>query len=116
MKIGAGTARLEVMNPSSGVSISAKNAPRLDSIEGKTICEVWHSSQESGSTGWRGGETFPVIRELLQKRFPGAKIVPYSDFPPALRDTPFPYWVTIDKVGEVLRGKGCDAIVLGNGG
>ena len=109
MKTGTGPVRLEVLKPLTEVAITAENAARLDTLEGKTVCEVW----ETGS--WKADKTFPVIRELLQKRFPDAKFVPYTEFP----HTPHsfsPYWIPLDKVGEALREKGCDAVVLGNGG
>ena len=116
MKTGVGPVKLEVMNPSNELAITAKNARRLDTLNGKTICEVLHSTGEGASGGWRGGDTFPVIRELLQKRFPGARIVPYSQFPPGSRSVSYPYWVPTDQIGEVLKAKGCDAVLVGNGG
>jgi hypothetical protein len=104
--------RLEVLNPTSEVTVSATNAPRLDTLNGKTICELW-------TTGHWGGElTFPVLRELLQQRYPDVKIVPYTEFPYkerglATRETYEPYF---DKMGELLGSKGCDAVLVGNGG
>ena len=49
-------------------------APRLETLEGKTICELWNQS-------FKPNITFPVIRELLQKKYPGVKIVPYTEGP-----------------------------------
>lgn len=101
--------KLVVSSPVSEVPIKQGNAPRFDTLNGKTICEVW-------ATGHYGADrTFPTIRRILKERFPDVKIVPYSDFaigkPKATER-----WVPLDKVGEVLRGKGCDAVLLGNGG
>ena len=73
-----------------------------------------HSSLEGG--GFRAPETFPVIREMLQKRFPEVKIVPYSEFPAGSRQVPYPFWIPTDEIGEVLKEKGCDAVILGNAG
>ena len=109
MKAGAGPVKLEVLKPRSDVDSRAVNAARLDTLEGKTICEVWATG------GWRGGDTFPVIRELLQKRFPSTNFVPYTEFPYAVHSFA-PYGIPLDKVGEVLKEKGCDAVLLGNGG
>ena len=53
-------------------------ARRLDSLEGKTIGEFWNGV-------FKGDQTFPVIRGLLQRKFPGLKIIPYTEFPHAPR-------------------------------
>lgn len=100
---------MEVFNPLSQFAASAGGASRLDTLQGKTICEVWHTGD------YRADATFPVIRELLQKRFPELKFVPYTEFP---RGKKFPdmHWVPFDEAAEVLRQKGCDAVLLGNGG
>ncbi|MBI2848078.1 MAG: hypothetical protein HYX83_02780 [Chloroflexi bacterium] len=103
--------RVEVCSPLSELSINAKNAPRLDTLNGKTICELWITGR------WRGEKTFPVIRKLLRERFPDVKFVPYSEFP--YNTTPQPYdsyLVPLDKVAGLLKSKGCDAVILGNGG
>jgi hypothetical protein len=97
----------EVMHPvGEAASHPASSAPRLDTLNGKTLCEVWNA-------GYRGDRTFPKIRELLEKRYPGVKIVPYTEFPLArhydideiLKDLP-----------QLLRQKGCEALISGNGG
>jgi len=99
--------RLKVYNPLSPVTVELKNATRLDSLQGKTICEV------SATGYWRSQLTFPVIRELLQKQFPDATFVPYTELPIGRTDR---YPVPLDKVGDLLKEKGCDAVLLGNGG
>ena len=48
-------------------------APRLNTLEGKTVCELWNGA-------FRGDETFPMLREELQKRYPDIKIVPWEEF------------------------------------
>jgi len=109
MKTRAGLLRLKVLNPCSHVPITATNAPRLDTLEGKTICEIWPGGV------FRGESTFPVIRELLQEKFSDVKFVPYTEFPHA-RHGLSPYEIPVDKIGGVLREKGCDAVVIGNSG
>ena len=114
MSTKKGTVRLEVLNPSRRISITAKNAPRLDTLNGKTICEAWRPRFTPDS--FRGAETFPVIRELLKKRYPDVKIVPYSDFPSSNAINDLPFWAPINRIPEILREKGCDALLVGNGG
>jgi hypothetical protein len=100
---------LVVSSPVSDVAITQGNAPRFDTLNGKTVCEVW-------ATGHYGADrTFPMIRRILQQRFPELKIVPYTEFPIGKPDIS-KRWAPLDKVAEVLKGKGCDAVLLGNGG
>ena len=104
--------RLKVFNPTSQVTLSARNAPRLESLNGKTVCELWVSGN------WAGELTFPVLRVLLQERFPDVKIVPYTEFPYTEKglSTRATYEPFFDKMGDLLRAKGCDAVLIGNGG
>ena len=114
MKTNDNIVRLKVINPSSKISIGAKNAPRLDTLNGKTICEVLHASQDV--EGWRGSDTFPAIREVLKKQFPDVKIIPYTEFPQGARISSFPFWMPSDEIAAILKNKGCDAVLVGNGG
>ena len=107
MKAKKASTRLRVFNPVSAVSITAENAPRFDTLRGKTICEI------SATGYWRSSVTFPIVRELMQKRFPDATFIPYTELPIGRTDR---YPVPLEKVGELLKGKGCDAVILGNGG
>jgi hypothetical protein len=85
-------------------------APRLDTLEGKTVCELWNESFKSNIT-------FPVIRELLQKKYPGVKIVPYSEMPPHhMLENPGVTNPASEALVAALKEKGCDAVISGNGG
>ena len=83
-----------------------RGASRLDTLNGKTLCEVWNG-------GYRGDRTFPLIRRLLQKEFPGVNIVPFTEFPLARH-------YNIDEILQdflqLFEQKGCDALISGNGG
>ncbi|MFC2005396.1 hypothetical protein ACFLVG_00320 [Chloroflexota bacterium] len=48
-------------------------AKRLDTLEGKTVCELW-------DWAFRGDEMFPVIEKELAKRYPGIKSINYKVF------------------------------------
>ncbi len=52
---------------------SSPLAKRLDTLKGKTICELWEWA-------FRGDEIFPVIEKELAKRYPGIKFVSYEKF------------------------------------
>lgn len=94
---------LKVYNPRGVQEINQFQAPRLDTLKGKTICEL-------SATQWREDETFPIIREGLQKRFPDVKIIKYTEFPMGK------YQIDIDKIGEIVKAKGCQAVIAGNCG
>jgi hypothetical protein len=106
------TTKLEVMVPSGEQVVKKRNlSPRLDTLENKTICEVWNS-------GFLGETSFPIIREMLQKRFPGVKIIPYDELPrtPIIAFSPKNKMATLEGVRVALKERGCDALITGNGG
>lgn len=85
-------------------------APRLDTLNGKTIGEVWNED-------FKGDIMFPIYRELLRQRYPDVKIVPYTEFPVAvLKGTPSYQREVLQQIIAVAREKGCDALITGNGG
>jgi hypothetical protein len=101
--IAATPVTLEVYNPTGATEVSALHAPRLVDLKGKTICELWDGL-------WNGNATFPVTRELLQKQFPGVKIIPYTQFP--VGAVP----IDSDTTAKLIKAKGCEAVIVGNGG
>jgi hypothetical protein len=48
-------------------------APRLSTLEGKTIGQLWDDL-------FRGDEIFPILEEELGLRFPGGRFVRYDTF------------------------------------
>lgn len=79
-------------------------ARRLGTLEGKTVCELWDGI-------FRGDEIFPVLERGLSERYPGVNLVPWTDFPRD-GDHGFPDWKAHP---EVLREKGCDAVIIASG-
>lgn len=85
-------------------------APRLDTLQGRTVCEIWNKD-------FRGDETFAFIREMLLERYPSVKVIPFTEFP----ITEVPAWApnakarTAESVRAALKTKGCDAVITGNG-
>ncbi len=101
----------KVLSPSgeSTVKTTAMDA-RLDTLAGKTVCLVWNRS-------FKADVTLAAIGEALKKQYPGVKIVPYSAMPVA----PLPEPAGAPrKESEALqaafKAKGCDAVIVGNGG
>lgn len=94
------TVSLEIFNPTGTVEITETHAPRLADLNGKTICELSNHL-------WQDHRIFPAIREQLQKRFPGVKIIPYTEFPDI-------YSVQGEVLTRLLKEKGCDGAIVGN--
>ena len=106
MTVTKKSVKLEVLKPFTEKPTTVKNASRLDTLNGKTICEV--------AGGWRSDITFPVIRDVIQKRFPNVKFIPHTELPPCPNS--FAYEALFDKIVESIKEKRCDAVLLGNGG
>ena len=76
---------------------------RLDTLEGKTIAGVYGAL-------FHFEETWPVIVELLKKKYPTAKFVGWQEFgrdSAVLEDSA--------KLGALLKQYKVDAVVVGNG-
>jgi hypothetical protein len=100
--------KIEVFDPS-GFSESMEPsyyATRLTDLKGKTIGEI--SNGEHG--GWEVDRTFPMIRQLLEKRFPDIKIIPYTEFPSGVKG------IDVDNIGDIVSARGCNAVIGGNAG
>ena len=50
---------------------------------------------------------FPVIRNLLQKRYPDVRIIPANEFPGLMDIEP-------EAIPKLLKEKGCDGVIIGN--
>ena len=85
-------------------------APRLDTLEGKTIGELWNG-------GFRGDESFPIIEKMLRKRYPTVKLIPYTEFSLSTIASLHPERKekTLEALRAELKEKGCDAVITGNG-
>ena len=83
-------------------------APRLDTLEGKTVCEIWNA-------GFKGDVVFPIVDEMLLKRYPGIKVVPYTELPLVRIGSlgPETKAETLEAVRVALIEKGCDAVITG---
>jgi hypothetical protein len=78
-------------------------APRLDTLSNKTVCLVSNSA-------FKVNITMPAIAKGLQEKYPGVKVVPYSELPSAYSGS---NW---EAMPGQFKTKGCDAVVTGNGG
>ena len=102
--------KLEVVSPLGYPAVSlASAAPRLPDLDGKTIGEFWNGV-------FKGDQTFPVIRSLLEQRFSSLKIIPFTEFPYAPgSDDPAQQRERARRMAALARERGCDALISGNG-
>ncbi len=101
----------EVVSPfGEQVKLGARGARHLESLNGKTIAEL--------SVGMYNFQaSFPFIRQALQARFSSVKVIPYSEFPEILMMTQGEeYQEYVKHIVRLLKDKGCDAVIVGNGG
>lgn len=103
--------QFEVVNPTGSESITdSPVSPRLDTLDGKTIGETWNHD-------FKGDTMFPIYRELLKQRYPGIKIIPYTEFPSStLAGTPSYQREISGRIADLAKERGCDAMISGNGG
>ena len=92
---------LKIFNPAGIIENTQLHASRLDTLEGKTLCEL-------SNAGWEYNRIFPAVREQLQKMFPTAKIIPYTEI-----ITTRPDIENLPLVNKVLKEKRCDAVISG---
>ena len=98
--------KIEVVWPLGRVAVPKQPlAPRLDTLEGKTICGLYNGS-------FRFEETWPLVKQLLSKKYPGIKFVGWEEFGKFHGKEEMPLL-------EALPGKlaqyNCDAVVSGRG-
>ena len=102
--------KLQVVSPAGLEAVKVTGvARRLDDLNGKTVGEVWNGV-------FKGDLTFPVIRRLLKARYPGVKIVPYTEFhhlPGS--DVPAQQRELERQIVVTAQQKGCHALLFGNG-
>ena len=101
---------IEVVSPLGEEMTTQKAiAPRVTQLDGKTIGEVWNGV-------FKGNHTFPAVRESLKRRYPGLRIIPYTEFPTFHgNDTPSNQIKLARQIAALAKEKGCDALISGNG-
>jgi hypothetical protein len=94
---------LEVFNPTGELEGEMSYAPRLHDLNGKIICEL-------SNRLWQADRTFERIRQLMQARYPAARILPYTEFPHGSLE------IDTEGIGERVKEKGGQAVIVGNAG
>ncbi|MBI2906518.1 MAG: hypothetical protein HYX92_02550 [Chloroflexi bacterium] len=101
----------EVLSPLGEPTVAKAHAvPLISDLKGKTVVMVWNGV-------FKGDVAFPMIQELLYQRYPGIKVIPYTEFP--LQRVTGPTQQLLDRTRttvDMAVAKGCDAIITGVGG
>ena len=80
-------------------------APRLESLEGKTIVQLWDYV-------FRGDEVFELLEEGLKARYPGLKFVSWREFGSTHGDQER---AILEGLPDRLKALGADAVISGMG-
>ena len=102
--------KLDVVSPEGLQAVKQSGAARrIESLDGKTVCEIWNGV-------FKGDVTFPLIRALLKARYPRLRVIPYTEFPHAPgSDKPARQRELATEIARLVREKGGDAAISGNG-
>ena len=92
---------LEFHDPSGAIEVKQPFAPRLSSLEGKRIGFV---SNEQ----WQAYRMLPMLKELLEKDFPGVQVLPIDAFPQGNG------LIGNDETAKLVKKSGVDAVIVGN--
>ncbi len=101
--------QFEVLSPLGEQKIEMVTmAPRLDSLAGKTICEVINGT-------FKSDVVVPLLGELLKKKYPDVKVVLHTEMPQSFvlgRASK----AEVEALITAYKEKGCDAVISGDGG
>jgi hypothetical protein len=90
--------------------VTKRLSRHLDTLEGKTIGEVYNNH-------FKGELMFETYRRLFREKFPGVKVIPFTEFPTVfVGGDPDSQKKTAREIARLAKERGCDAIITGNGG
>ena len=103
--------KFAVLSPEGLPVSSARDvSPPLESLEGKTIGEVYNNH-------FRGELMFRTYRRLFERDHPGVKVIPFTEFPIVyVGGDPASQKRVAKEVAALAKERGCDALITGNGG
>ena len=94
---------LELFNPTGAAEITELHAPRLDTLNGKTIGVL-------SNDVWQSHRTLPLVIKLLKERFPDSTVVPAEEFIIGMDA------MNSEQAADLVQQKGWQAAVIGNAG
>ena len=96
---------LTVYDPSGNIEVTQEFAPRLDSLDGKTIAFL-------GNDMWEEQRTFEELGKLMAKAYPNTKIITQENFPRHSDQLT----QANNGIAETMKELGVDAVIVGNAG
>ena len=93
--------KLEFYDPSGVLEVTQPHAPRLDSLAGKRIGFV---SNEQ----WQAYRMLPLLKELLEKDFPGVQVLPIDAYPQGNA------LIGEEQTAALVKKSGVDGVIVGN--
>lgn len=92
---------LEIFDPSGATEITLLHAPRLPSLEGKTVALL-------SDDMWQAHRMLPMLREMLEARVASITVIPETEFPMGNSA------IDRDETADMFVEKGVDAVIVGN--
>ncbi|MBM3359013.1 MAG: hypothetical protein FJY54_14970 [Betaproteobacteria bacterium] len=94
-------AKLELHDPTGSIEVRQLHAARLDAICGKRIGFLTNEQ-------WQAYFALPLIKEMIEKDFPGTEVLPLDAFPKGNDHIGLP------ATAKLVKESGVDAIIIGN--
>ena len=92
---------LQLLNPAGAAEITELHAPRLDTLNGKTIGVL-------SNDVWQSHRTLPLVSKLLKERYPESTVVPADGFITGMDA------MNSEQTADLVQQKGWQAAVVGN--
>lgn len=92
---------INVFDPSGATEITRLHAPRLDTLEGKTVAML-------SDDMWQAHRMLPLLKEMLEARFDNITVIPETEFP--MGNTA----IDRDETADMFVDRGVDAVIVGN--
>lgn len=93
--------RIEFLDPSGTLEVTQAHASRVNTLAGKKIGFLTNEQ-------WQAHRMLPMLKELIEKDFPGAEVMPVDAFP--VGNAEIPKASTADLVKDLA----VDAVIVGN--
>ena len=94
-------AKLELHDPTGSIEVKQPHAKRLDAIRGKRIGFLTNEQ-------WQAYFALPLIKEMIEKDFPGTEVLALDAFPKGNEQIGTP------ATAKLVKESGVDAIIIGN--
>jgi len=92
---------MNIMNPTGATEVTRLHAPRLDSLDGKTVAML-------SDDMWQSHRVLPLLKRALDTRYPGINVISETEFPMGTGP------MDSDDTAELFKARGVDAVIVGN--